>query len=103
MLENLNGKLNRYSILKPAFGIESHSEDNKIRHIKFGIFKSKLFLHQQIYKPDFTTPDDEINTILVPTSWQVGKNIKLLLLVLYNSAELYCDNYNVLVAAKGVV
>jgi hypothetical protein len=80
MLEDLNGKLNRYSILKPAFGIESHSEGSKIRHIKFGIFKKKLFLHRQLQKPDFTSPDDEINKILVTTPWHMGKKFKLLLL-----------------------
>jgi len=101
MLEDLNGKLNRYSILKPAFGIESHSEGSKIRHIICGIFKSKLFLHRQLHKPDFTPPDDKLNTILVPTFWQAGKKVKLLLL--YNSAELYCDNCNLLVAEKGLV
>jgi hypothetical protein len=75
LLEDFNEKLSRHYVLKLVAGIQSHSEYGKIWHIKIGIFKSKVFLHRHLHKPDFAPPGIDRKTICVPTSWQVGKSL----------------------------
>jgi hypothetical protein len=64
-LGDFNAKLEREDIFKPAFGNESltqESNDNGGRIVKFAtsenlVVKSTMFLHRNIYKHTWTSPD----------------------------------------------
>ena len=65
LLGDFNAKVGRENVLKPTIGNESlhqHSSDNGVRIVTFAtlknlVIKSTMFLHQNIHKYTWTSPD----------------------------------------------
>jgi len=81
LLGDFNAKVGRESIFKPTIGNESlhqNSNDNYVRIVnsttsKNLVMKSTMFLHRNIYKYTWTTPDGknhkEFDHILIHRRW----------------------------------
>ena len=81
LVGDFNAKVGRENIFKPTIGNESlhqESNDNGVRIVNFGtsknlVVKSTMFLHQNIHKYTWTSPDgqtyNQIDHILRDRRW----------------------------------
>ena len=81
LLGDFNAKVGRENIFKPTIGNKSlhqDSNDNGVRIVNFAtsknlVVKSTMFLHRNIHKYSWTSPDgqthNQIDHILIDTRW----------------------------------
>jgi len=106
LLGDFNAKVRRENIFKPTIGNESlpqDSNDNGVRIVNFAssktlVGKSTMFLHQNIHKRTWTSPDgktyNQIDHILIDRKWHSS----ILDVRSFRGAD--CDTDHCLVVAK---
>jgi len=71
LLRDFNAKLGREDIVKPTTGNDNHdSKDNSVQIIHLAILKnlvvkSTMFLHQNIHKYSWASPDGKIHNHMI--------------------------------------
>jgi len=106
LLGDFNAKVGRENIFKPTIGQESlhqHSNDNGVRLVNFAtpknlVVKSTMFLHRNIHKYTWTSPDgkthNQIDHISIDRRWHSS----VLDVRSFRGAD--CDTDHYLVIAK---